>query len=103
MKFKDENNQVHDPEMDETKGLALLKKVHPDMTFTPITDEEAIILNAPIPLTEQEKDVQALAAASSPALESAIEEFSAILDAAGIAVPADVKANITARIKGKLS
>lgn len=61
---------------------------------------------APAPKTEQEieaeKDAQALEAASSPALEAAIEEFSAILSAASISLPADIKANITARIKGKL-
>lgn len=51
---------------------------------------------------DAEKDIQALAAASSPALEAAIEEFSAILTNAGVSIPADVKANITARIKGKL-
>ena len=48
------------------------------------------------------KDAQALEAMSSPALEAAIEEFSAILTAAGIDIPADITANITARIKGKL-
>ena len=51
---------------------------------------------------DAEKDIQALAAVSSPALESAIEEFSAILVIAGITIPVDIKANITARIKGKL-
>ena len=51
---------------------------------------------------DAEKDAQALEAASSPALESAIEEFSAILTTAGIDVPANIKANITVRIKGKL-
>ena len=58
MKFKDENNQVHDPEMDEVEGLTLLKKVHPDMTFTPITDEEAALLTSPTPLTAQELDAE---------------------------------------------
>ena len=62
MKFKDENNKVHDPEMGETDGLAFLKKVRPDVIFTPITDEEAATLTAPTPLTAQEisdnKDAQ---------------------------------------------
>jgi hypothetical protein len=52
-KFKDENNRVHDPKMEEAEGLAFLKKVHPEKSFTSITDEDAIILTTPT-LTPQE-------------------------------------------------
>lgn len=54
MKFKDENNQVHDPEMNEADGLVFLNEKYPNIVFTPITDEEAVILTAPVPLTAQE-------------------------------------------------
>ena len=53
-KFKDSKNKVHDPEMNETDGLAFLQNINPDETFTPITDLEADELTAPPPLTVQE-------------------------------------------------
>lgn len=53
-------------------------------------------------ILDKDKSDQALESASSPALESAIEEFSEILTNAGIEVPANVKENIVTRIKGKL-
>ena len=54
--------------------------------------------------SEVEVNKAALAeqAASSPSLDAAIEEFSEILTTASISIPANVKANITARIKTKL-
>ena len=83
IKFKDENNQVHDPEMDEIEGLAFLKKAHPSMVFTPITDEEAVILNTPIPLTAQEisdnKDTQVEAELGGNNIRILVEIFKEIV------------------------
>jgi len=68
--------------------------VHEDapVTYTPPTQAEI----------DAEKTVLAEQAASSPSLDAAIEEFSEILTTASISIPANVKANITARIKTKL-
>jgi len=54
-KFKDKNNQVHAPEMNEVEGLAFLEKAQPNLKpFTPITEQEATDLLAPPPKTQAE-------------------------------------------------
>jgi hypothetical protein len=100
------NNEIHDPEMNEAEGLAFLQTRHPNATISPITDAEAAILLTPPPKTQAEIDAekatQAAQIVASPALTSAIEEFTSILQAASIPVPADIMASITDRVKAKL-
>jgi hypothetical protein len=52
-KFK-VDNKVHDPQMEESQGLAFLKEKYPNATITPITDVEADELLAPPALSQQE-------------------------------------------------
>ena len=107
MKFKDKNNGVHDPEMDAVTGRIFLENKWPNLIpFTEITDAEAVILLTPPPKTQAEIDAEKAAQAAqivdSPALISAIEEFTSILQTASIPVPVDIMTRITNRVKAKL-
>ena len=83
---------------------------HVQLTIDYIPDNDKERLNdtndglRPITQAEidAEKAIEAAQIVDSPALKSAIEEFSSILQAASIPVPADIMNRITNRVKAKL-